>query len=173
MDASKKYWAFLSYSHQDAKVCEWLHRELETFRVPRRLVGLDTREGKTPTRLFPVFRDRDELPGSSELGKNLTEALAQSRYLIVVCSPAAARSRWVNEEIRQFKMMGGEGRILALIVDGEPNAADKPNSDCSNVFPRRSNIASMLPATSPASGSSRSQRTSAPVANRRRRRCSA
>ena len=135
MDALKKYWAFLSYSHQDAKVCEWLHRELETFRVPRRLVGLDTREGKTPTRLFPVFRDRDELPGSSELGKNLTEALAQSRYLIVICSPAAARSRWVNEEIRQFKMMGGEGKILALIVDGEPNAADKPNSGLLECFP--------------------------------------
>ena len=135
MDASKKYWAFLSYSHQDRKVCEWLHRELETFRVPRRLVGRDTREGKTPTRLFPVFRDRDELPGSSELGKNLTEALAQSRYLIVICSPSAARSRWVNEEIRQFKAMGGEGRILALIVDGEPNAADKPNSGLLECFP--------------------------------------
>ena len=135
MDALKKYWAFLSYSHQDAKVCEWLHRELETFRVPRRLVGRESREGNIPARLFPVFRDRDELPGSSELGKNLTEALAQSRYLIVVCSPSAARSRWVNEEIRQFKMMGGEGRVLALIVDGEPNASDKPNSGLLECFP--------------------------------------
>lgn len=135
MEAWKKYWAFLSYSHQDTKLCEWLHRELETFPIPKRLVGRDSREGKIPPRLFPVFRDRDELPGSAELGKNLTEALLQSRYLIVICSPAAARSRWVNEEIRQFKMMGGEGRILALIVDGEPNAADKPNSGLLECFP--------------------------------------
>ncbi len=135
MDALKKYWAFLSYSHQDAKVCEWLHQSLESFRVPRRLIGRDSREGKIEARLFPVFRDRDELPGSSELGKNLTEALAQSRYLIAICSPAAARSRWVNEEIRQFKMMGGEGRILALIIDGEPNATDKPNSGLLECFP--------------------------------------
>ena len=135
MDALKKYWAFLSYSHQDAKVCEWLHSSLENFRVPKRLIGRDSREGKIEERLFPVFRDRDEIPGSSELGKNLTEALAQSRYLIVICSPAAARSRWVNEEIRQFKMMGGEGRILALITDGEPNAADKPNSGLLECFP--------------------------------------
>ena len=135
MDALKKYWAFLSYSHQDAKVCEWLHQSLESFRVPKRLIGRDSREGRIEARLFPVFRDRDELPGSSELGKNLTEALAQSRYLIVICSPAAARSRWVNEEIRQFKMMGGEGRILALITDGEPNAADKPNSGLLECFP--------------------------------------
>ena len=135
MDAGKKYWAFLSYSHQDTRVCEWLHQSLESFRVPRRLIGRETRDGTIPKRLFPVFRDRDELPGSSELGKNLTEALAQSRYLIVICSPSAARSRWVNEEIRQFKMMGGEGQILALILDGEPNAADKPNSGLLECFP--------------------------------------
>ena len=35
MDALKKYWAFLSYSHQDTKVCEWLHQQLETFRIPK------------------------------------------------------------------------------------------------------------------------------------------
>ncbi|MEO8102638.1 MAG: TIR domain-containing protein [Betaproteobacteria bacterium] len=131
----KKYWAFLSYSHQDTRVCEWLHLALESFRVPKRLLGRSSRDGVIPGRLFPIFRDRDELPGSSELGRNLTDALADSRYLIVVCSPAAARSRWVNEEIRQFKAMGGEGRILALIVDGEPNAADKPDSGLLECFP--------------------------------------
>lgn len=135
MHADKKYWAFLSYSHQDTRLCEWLHRELETYQVPKRLVGRETREGTTPGRLFPVFRDRDELPGSSELGKNLAQALEQSRYLIVICSPAAARSRWVNEEIRQFKAMGGEHRVLALIIDGEPNAADKPDSGLLECFP--------------------------------------
>lgn len=136
MSEEKKYWAFLSYSHQDTRVCERVHRELETYQVPKRLVGRDTREGKTPSRLFPVFRDRDELPGSSELGQNLAQALAQSRYLIVICSPAAARSRWVNEEIRQFKAMGGENRVLALIIDGEPNADDKPDSGLLECFPQ-------------------------------------
>ena len=131
----KRYWAFLSYSHQDMQVCDWLHRALETFNVPRRLVGRECPVGAVPSRLFPIFRDRDELPGSAELGKNLTEALAQSRYLIVICSPAAARSRWVNEEIRAFKAMGGESRVLALIVDGEPNAADKPGSGLLECFP--------------------------------------
>jgi len=135
MQAEKKYWAFLSYSHRDTRLCEWVHRELETYQVPRRLVGRDTREGKTPSRLFPVFRDRDELPGSAELGKNLAQALEQSRYLIVICSPAAARSRWVNEEIRQFKALGGEHRVLALIIDGEPNATDKPDSGLLECFP--------------------------------------
>jgi WD40 repeat protein len=135
MGSQVKYLAFLSYSHQDAKVCKWLHESLEKYQVPRRLVGRETRDGKVPERLFPVFRDVDELPGSSELGKNLTDALAQSRYLLVVCSPAAARSLWVNEEIRQFKSLNGEGRVLALIVDGEPNASDRPESGLLECFP--------------------------------------
>ena len=135
MQTQKKYWAFLSYSHQDSKACEWLHAALENFRVPRRLADRETPLGRVPKRLFPVFRDRDELPGSAELGTNLTEALAQSRALVIICSPAAARSRWVNEEIRQFKMMGGEGRILALIVAGEPNASDKPDCGLLECFP--------------------------------------
>ena len=29
-----KYWAFISYSHRDAKWATWLHRALESYRVP-------------------------------------------------------------------------------------------------------------------------------------------
>jgi eukaryotic-like serine/threonine-protein kinase len=48
--------------------------------------------------------------------------LESSLYLIVICSPRAAVSRWVNREIEVFKSLGGEARVLCLIVDGEPNA---------------------------------------------------
>src|SRR5213078_3594507 len=107
-------------------------------RVPRRLVGKETRDGKVPERVYPIFRDREELPVSADLGSNIQEALGESRYLIVICSPRAAQSRWVGEEITIFKKLGGEERILALIVDGEPNAAEKkagvrPEQEC---FPR-------------------------------------
>ncbi|PYL70616.1 MAG: hypothetical protein DMF26_21465 [Verrucomicrobia bacterium] len=119
-----KYWAFLSYSHTDKKWGDWLHKALETYRVPRRLVGKESRDGKIPERLFPIFRDREELPVSADLGANINEALRESRYLIVICSPRSAQSRWVGEEIKTFKKLGREDRILALIVDGEPNASD-------------------------------------------------
>jgi hypothetical protein len=128
-----KYWAFLSYSHTDKKWGDWLHKALETYRVPRRLVGKDSRNGKIPARLFPIFRDREELPVSADLGSNINEALRESRYLIVICSPRSAQSRWVGEEIKTFKRLGREDRILALIVDGEPNASDgKPGFKVEN-----------------------------------------
>lgn len=123
-----KYWAFISYSHRDKTWGDWLHKALETYRVPSRLVGTLRRDGAVPKRIFPIFRDREELPNSADLGGAIRTGLEQSCILIVICSPDAADSIWVNEEIRTFKAMGRENRILCLIVEGEPNASDKPAS---------------------------------------------
>lgn len=79
-----------------------------------------------PERLFPIFRDRDELSSSHDLNEVIREALTHSRSLIVVCSPRAASSLWVNKEIIEFKRLGRTASIRCLIVEGEPNASDKP-----------------------------------------------
>lgn len=129
------YRAFLSYSHRDKAAVAKLHRMLETFRVPAQLVGRETPIGPAPRRLTPIFRDRDELPASDDLGARLTDALRRSMFLVVICSPASARSTYVREEILQFKRLHGEGRVLALIVDGEPNAADMPGREDEECFP--------------------------------------
>ena len=120
-----KYHAFLSYSHTDREHARWFHRALETYRPPKHLSEKTEREA--PRRLSPIFRDRDELPSSANLSDVVNAALADSAALIVVCSPAAAESRWVNEEIRAFRALGRSDRIFAIIVDGEPNAPDETN----------------------------------------------
>lgn len=126
-----KYWAFISYSHADAKWGDWLHGALETYRVPSRLVRGVKQGNVIPRRIFPVFRDREELASSASLGENIENALAQSRALVVICSPRAAVSRWVNEEIKLYKNLGREDRVFCLIVDGEPNApADSGLLEC-------------------------------------------
>jgi WD40 repeat protein/DNA-directed RNA polymerase subunit RPC12/RpoP len=121
-----KYWAFISYSSKDKAWGGWLHSAIETYGIPAELV----KRHQTPTghpapkRFHPVFRDRDELPASSDLGGVIRKALEASRYLIVICSPNAAQSQWVNHEIETFLNLGRQGRILPIIVDGEPNAGD-------------------------------------------------
>lgn len=125
-----KYWAFISYSHADAAHAEWLHKSIEQFRVPRRLVGHAGRDGPIPRRLFPLFRDQDELAASGSLSEQLQAALHSARTLIVICSPASAKSRWVEEEIRLYKSLGRADRIFGLVVDGKPNvSAGKPAAD--------------------------------------------
>jgi tetratricopeptide (TPR) repeat protein len=128
------YRAFLSYSHQDQAWAQWLHRAIETYRVPSRLVGQPTAAGPIPRRLTPIFRDRDELPSATDLGRKVDEALAQSANLIVICSPAAAASRWVNAEVLAFKRLGHGDRVFCLVVAGEPNATDLPGRAAEECF---------------------------------------
>ncbi len=99
-----------------------------------RLVGTTTAHGTIPRRLNPIFRDRDELSSSPELGAKINEALARSENLIVICSPASAASRWVNEEVLAYKRVGRGARIFCLIVDGEPNATDMPGRNPEECF---------------------------------------
>ncbi len=130
-----KYRAFISYSHSDEEWAKWLHKALETYRMPRRLVGRETGLGKVPERITPVFRDRDELATATNLGDILVRALEDSACLLVICSRKSARSRWVNEEIKTFKRLGKADRIFALIVDGEPGASARPETADDECFP--------------------------------------
>jgi tetratricopeptide (TPR) repeat protein len=115
-----KYRAFISYSHKDEKWASWLHNALETFKVPKHLVGQETAMGIVPERMGKVFRDREELSSSASLGAELTQALEDSACQIVICSPNAAKSHWTNEEVLTYKRLGRESRVFCLIVDGEP-----------------------------------------------------
>lgn len=129
------YFAFLSYSHVDAGWGEWLHNALENFRVPHSLAGRLTPQGIVPKRLTPIFRDRKELAASGDLGTEIREALAASRFLIVLCSPAAANSQWTNAEIDSFKRLRPDGSVLAVIVDGEPFASETDTREADECLP--------------------------------------
>lgn len=117
-----RYRAFISYSHADARWAAWLHRSLEGYRLPSRLRGGTGEHGALPDRLVPIFRDRDDLSSAGQLGPQIEAALADSEALVVVCSPNAARSPFVDSEILAYKRLGRGDRIYAFIVDGEPNA---------------------------------------------------
>lgn len=125
-----KYKAFISYSHADERYGEWLQRALERFRAPAGLVGTVTGVGEVPSRLTPIFRDRNDLPAAGDLNAEIQAALAASQFQIVLCSPNAARSRWVNEEVKLFKKLHGQERTLAVIVAGsqEPPRHREPKS---------------------------------------------
>lgn len=115
--------AFISYSHRDMKWGRWLQRKLETFPLPHDVT--QKREGAKKLR---VFRDQTDLAGA-ELQASLNRELERSRYLVVICSPASASSRWVNEEILSFCSLGRRSQIIPLIVAGEPGS-DQPALEC-------------------------------------------
>ncbi len=124
-----RYKAFISYSHKDESWARWLQRSLESYRIPKRLVAKQGEFGEIPARLKPVFRDREDLSTAANLTDSVKNELADAESMIVICSPTAAQSRWVNEEIRLFRLLGRERRIYALIVDGDPKSSD-PARNC-------------------------------------------
>ena len=129
------YFAFLSYSHKDSEDADWVHAELERFRVPSSLAGRLTANGVIPKRLTPIFRDRHELAAGHDLTEEIRVALSASRCLIVLCSPDAAKSKWTNAEIDQFKRLHPEGCIIAAVLAGEPLASDIPGREEEECFP--------------------------------------
>ncbi|MEO6199154.1 MAG: toll/interleukin-1 receptor domain-containing protein [Sphingomicrobium sp.] len=134
-EARSQYYAFLSYSHKDEELAEWLHGELEEFHVPAALSGRLTANGVIPRKLAPIFRDKQELAAASDLGEEIRAALAASQFLVVLCSPAAASSRWTNAEIEAFKRSRPDGCVLAVIASGEPFASDDPGREAEECFP--------------------------------------
>jgi tetratricopeptide (TPR) repeat protein len=130
-----KYKAFISYSHADEKWARWLHRALESYRPPKHLIGKQTPMGQVPAKMSPVFRDREELASSTDLGADLNSALEASACLVVICSIPSAGSHWVNEEIKAFKSLGRSDRIFSLIVEGEPFSSGKPGIEQYECFP--------------------------------------
>jgi hypothetical protein len=134
-ETSFRYWAFISYSQRDADWAKRLHEFLESYRIPSALVGRCVDGRVIPKRLVPVFRDRDELPGSPDLGALLREALSASNSLIVICSPNAAASKWVNEEVRTFKASGRANRCFPLVVAAPESGPGQPDR-IDEAFPR-------------------------------------
>ncbi len=122
-----RYRAFLSYSHRDTPWAKWLHSALEGFRVDSDLVGRSTPIGPVPKSLRPIFRDREDFSAGHSLNEQTESALQSSQFVVVICSPNAARSIYVNEEIRRFKEIGRGGYVIPIIVDGEPG---DPEREC-------------------------------------------
>ena len=129
MDQKTRYLAFISYRHADNKTpgrqwATWLHQAIETYQVPDQLVGKTNSRGEEiPSRIFPVFRDEEALPADADLESSIKIALDNSALLIVLCSPRANASKYVADEIDYFKKLGRSDRIIAAMIDGEPNAS--------------------------------------------------
>ena len=115
MPDTREYDAFISYRHKkpDMEAAERVQNLLERYRVPK---------GFAKRRIGPIFRDRTELPTGDDLGESIREALAHSRFLIVILSETTRDSKWCMEEIRYFKECrnGRLDHILPVLVSGEP-----------------------------------------------------
>lgn len=109
------YNAFISYRHHpdDIRAASEIHRSLEHYKVPKAI-------RKKTNGITRLFRDKEELPITSNLTDDITRALQNSDYLIVICSTHTRESTWVQREIETFLQTHDRSKILTVLVNGEP-----------------------------------------------------
>lgn len=121
-----RYSVFLSYNRGDGKAARRIQRWLESYRLPRRLGGAGQAFAEGGRRLRPVFRDIDEMRAAPDIDAAVIEAIGASAWMVVLCSPAAAKSEWVAREIEMFRACHGDDRILPVMLEGRPDSSFPP-----------------------------------------------
>ena len=124
-----EFYAFISYKRgeNDERWAQRLQRTLERYRVPVADLPIG---GAAPKRL-KVFRDKSDLEAYQTVGQGLSDNLASSRFLVVVCSPRSAQSPYVDAEARHFVETGRKENIVPFVI----KAAGEPASFYSPLIP--------------------------------------
>ena len=125
IDGKYEYFAFISYKEEDATWAKWLQRKLEHYKLP---TALRKENPDLPERISPIYEYKSEA-GGGRLKEVIWKGLTSSKYLIVICSPRATKSEWLNNGIRYFVESGQEENIIPFIVEGKPKA-DNPEEEC-------------------------------------------
>lgn len=119
MEENKEYYAFISYKREDEKWAKWLQHKLEHYKFPTNLNG----RTDLPKHIQPTFRDVTDLnPGL--LAEEINNALCNSEWLIVICSPRSAKSPWVCKEVQTFIDLGRADHIIPFAIEGNPFSND-------------------------------------------------
>ncbi|WP_160169780.1 toll/interleukin-1 receptor domain-containing protein [Amycolatopsis rifamycinica] len=111
----------MSYNWSDKRRARSLHRRLERFEVPRPVRPVIRAPGLSDRRLRPVFRDDDEMTGSGVLDERLRQAIENSSAMVLLASPASARSPYVDLEVAHFVATHGTERLAIVVTGGDPN----------------------------------------------------
>ena len=125
-NALHAYDAFISYSRKDEAFASAFEKALEAYTPPKDL--------KVPQRPLDIFRDKEDFTGNDYV-QSLEKYLHCSSKLIVLCSPSARQSPFVNDEIRRFAKAKGSKHIIPLLIAGLPNNEAMPDQEHEKAFP--------------------------------------
>ena len=103
------YDGFISYSHAaDDLLAPRLQAGLQRFAKPW-----------WKRRALRIFRDESSLSANPHLWSSITDALDQSGWFVLLLSPDAAESPWVNNEVEYWLANEDPDRIIPVLTDGD------------------------------------------------------
>jgi len=115
-----RYDAFISYSHPvDEQLAPAIQSALHRLAKPfYRLRALN------------VFRDKTGLAATPALWETIEASLRESRYLILLASPEASQSAWVNKEVTWWLDNRSSDTLLIVLTAGELEWNDANRDSC-------------------------------------------
>jgi hypothetical protein len=113
-DDAEGWDAFISYSRRDKEFVVRLAAALNAYRPPKTLMA--------QARPLRVFLDQNDL-GAGDYTPEIEAQLARSRMLIVVCTPAARASAYVDDEVRRFLRLREPGAVAPSVPAAIADAA--------------------------------------------------
>ena len=118
--------AFISYSRRDRDFARVLCNALRAYRPPKDLA--------VPQRPLDIFRDEEDFTGV-DYHRAVSGHLEQSSRLLLVCSPNARQSQYVDDEVRHFAAKRGGDAIIPILIGGVPNNEAQPEQESQMAFP--------------------------------------
>ena len=125
-EPAQKHDAFISYSRKNEEFAALLEQALENYKPPK---GLNLAR-----RHLDIFRDRSDFRSGGYIA-NLEKHLRSSARLIVVCSPEARSSGFVDQEIQLFVDFKGTEHLIPILYSGIPNNEAAPDQVTQLAFP--------------------------------------
>lgn len=108
-ETADRYDAFISYSQAaDSRLAPALQSGLE--RIGRPWWRL---------RALRIFRDQTNLSVRPDLWSAIEKALGGSAWFVLLASPKAAASRWVDREVAWWLKHRSADRLLIVLTEGE------------------------------------------------------
>jgi WD40 repeat protein len=123
---AEKFDVFISYNRGDVVFAEHLESTIENYKIPAL--------GDNKPRHLKVFRDESDMTGT-DYHAAIEQHLKTSSKLVVICSPLAAKSLYVNDEVERFIRLRGAENLVPVLLDGIPNNETKPGDESQAAFP--------------------------------------
>ncbi len=117
---------FISYSRKDKEFARRLEKALEGYKPPK-IINI-------PHRNLVVFRDEGDFTGV-EYHESIEKHLRNSAKMILVCSPHARNSSYVNEEVSLFVRTKGANNVIPILLSGIPNNEARSGQEYEMAFP--------------------------------------
>ena len=124
---------YLSATKRDEEPARVLQEGFERFHVPAGVAIPPDRERFAKSRT--MLRHLEENPRVAELPEAILQRIQSAEVLVLLCSAAAASSRWIAAEVDAYYRSRPRGIVIPVVLEGDPHPDESQRAYEKPCFP--------------------------------------